>query len=265
METAGNGQPRCAEVRSAASRTAGSARVVHFQPICRLERAIASRWGGARWERRQRIVTPEAPGATGPPPSRMRGRARSSIQPARSVRDRYPERDVFTEAGAGSGRPASWSSATATRHRGRRGPPEILAFTFTERAAGRAAPAGSPSLDGARARGRGAGRRLTGPRHRPRGRATERAWITTIHGFCRRLLAADPVAARMDPRFRVLDDSEASRLRERAFSAAVEEVWAARASRRPGSSRPSGCRAFATCNWRPRTAAQPGRRSAAPA
>src|SRR5215211_366138 len=57
-------------------------------------------------------------------------------------------------------------------------------------------------------------------------REGERAWITTIHGFCRRLLAAHPVAARMDPRFRVLDDSEASRLRERAFAAAVEETVA---------------------------------------
>ena len=29
--------------------------------------------------------------------------------------------------------------------------------------------------------------------------------MTTIHGFCRRLLAAHPVAAGLDPRFRVLD------------------------------------------------------------
>ncbi len=36
-------------------------------------------------------------------------------------------------------------------------------------------------------------------------RATERAWVMTIHAFCRRLLAAHPLAAGLDPRFRVLD------------------------------------------------------------
>src|SRR5204862_7747735 len=55
-------------------------------------------------------------------------------------------------------------------------------------------------------------------------RQGERAWITTIHGFCRRLLAIHPVAARMDPRFRVLDEAEAGRIGERASRAALEEV-----------------------------------------
>ncbi len=36
-------------------------------------------------------------------------------------------------------------------------------------------------------------------------RATERAWVMTIHAFCRRLLATHPLAAGLDPRFRVLD------------------------------------------------------------
>ena len=36
-------------------------------------------------------------------------------------------------------------------------------------------------------------------------RATERAWVMTIHAFCRRLLAPHPLAAGLDPRFRVLD------------------------------------------------------------
>ena len=49
-------------------------------------------------------------------------------------------------------------------------------------------------------------------------RATERAWVMTIHAFCRRLLAAHPLAAGLDPRFRVLDEAEAgapSRARDR--------------------------------------------------
>ncbi|MEK6277787.1 MAG: UvrD-helicase domain-containing protein [Actinomycetota bacterium] len=52
------------------------------------------------------------------------------------------------------------------------------------------------------------------------------AWITTIHGFCRRLLAGHPVAAGIDPRFRVLDASEATRAARSAFDAALEEFLA---------------------------------------
>ena len=137
------------------------------------------------------------------------------------------ERDVFTEAGAGSGK----TGVLVERYcdsviEDDVGPESILAFTFTERAAGElrqrvrrrlmeraheAAERGDLELarDIARA-----------------AREGERAWITTIHGFCRRLLAAHPVAAHMDPRFRVLDESEASRLRERAFATAVEETVA---------------------------------------
>ena len=135
------------------------------------------------------------------------------------------DRDVFTEAGAGSGK----TGVLVERYcdsvtEDGLGPEEILAFTFTERAAAELrarvrrrlierahAAAERGDLEQARDIARAA-------------REGERAWITTIHGFCRRVLAAHPVAAHMDPRFRVLDDSEASRLRERAFSAAVEEV-----------------------------------------
>ena len=54
--------------------------------------------------------------------------------------------------------------------------------------------------------------------------ATDRAWISTIHGFCRRLLASHPAAAGIDPRFRVVDEAEAERLAARAFDAALEEM-----------------------------------------
>ena len=52
-------------------------------------------------------------------------------------------------------------------------------------------------------------------------RDTEEAWFSTIHGFCRRILAANPVAAGIDPGFSVLDDGEAGRLKKRAFSRAL--------------------------------------------
>ncbi|MFI5028089.1 MAG: UvrD-helicase domain-containing protein [Solirubrobacterales bacterium] len=48
------------------------------------------------------------------------------------------------------------------------------------------------------------------------------AWITTIHGFCHRLLASHPVAAGVDPRFRVLDAPEADRAAREAFDEALE-------------------------------------------
>ncbi|MCW2951130.1 MAG: UvrD/REP helicase [Conexibacter sp.] len=86
----------------------------------------------------------------------------------------------------------------------------ILAITFTEKAA---------SELKARVRGRfeqlGDGERA---------RATEGAWISTIHGFCARLLRTHPLAAGIDPRFKVLDERAAGQLAERAFDAALDEL-----------------------------------------
>ena len=53
------------------------------------------------------------------------------------------------------------------------------------------------------------------------------AWISTIHGFCRRLLTAYPLAAGIDPRFRVLDEAQARVIQGEAFSVALEEFCAA--------------------------------------
>jgi ATP-dependent helicase/nuclease subunit A len=52
-------------------------------------------------------------------------------------------------------------------------------------------------------------------------RALDGAWISTIHGFCHRLLRANPFAAGLDPRFRVLDESQGRVLRSEAFEAAL--------------------------------------------
>lgn len=54
------------------------------------------------------------------------------------------------------------------------------------------------------------------------------AWITTIHGFCHRLLGAHPVAAGIDPRFRVLDAAEADRATREAFDDTLEAFLAER-------------------------------------
>jgi ATP-dependent exoDNAse (exonuclease V) beta subunit len=89
----------------------------------------------------------------------------------------------------------------------------ILAITFTEKAAAELK---------ARVRSRfealGDGERA---------RATEGAWISTIHSFCARVLRAHALAAGLDPRFAVLDEREARRLAADAFAAALEDLVAA--------------------------------------
>jgi ATP-dependent helicase/nuclease subunit A len=54
-------------------------------------------------------------------------------------------------------------------------------------------------------------------------RELDGAWISTIHGFCNRLLKTYPLAAGLDPRFRELDEAQGSVLRGEAFEAALAE------------------------------------------
>ena len=55
-------------------------------------------------------------------------------------------------------------------------------------------------------------------------RATEGAFISTIHGFCARVLRANSLTAGIDPRFTVLDPIEAARLKDEAFEEALAEL-----------------------------------------
>src|SRR5207249_6580096 len=57
-------------------------------------------------------------------------------------------------------------------------------------------------------------------------RALDGAWISTIHGFCHRLLRSHPFAAGVDPRFRVPAESQGRVLRGEAFEAALTEFCA---------------------------------------
>ncbi len=86
-------------------------------------------------------------------------------------------------------------------------PGRILAITFTERAAGEL-----------RARVRA---RLLDLGERQAARDTEAAFVGTFHGFCARLLRAHPLAAGLDPDFEIVDEGQAARLRELAFTEAV--------------------------------------------
>ncbi|HSI80393.1 MAG TPA: UvrD-helicase domain-containing protein [Solirubrobacterales bacterium] len=135
------------------------------------------------------------------------------------------DRDVFCEAGAGTGKTRvlveRYCEAVISDGAG---PEEILAFTFTERAAAELRTRIRRELTARAAAARERGEADLAARLARAARDTERAWVTTIHGFCRRLLAAHPGTAGLDPRFRVLDESEASRLRHRARDAAIDDV-----------------------------------------
>jgi ATP-dependent exoDNAse (exonuclease V) beta subunit len=92
---------------------------------------------------------------------------------------------------------------------------EILAITFTDKAASELRQRVRAELltraDGGSAGARELLGRLGG------------AWITTIHGFCHRLISSHPVAAGLDPRFGVLDAAETERAAREAFDEALEE------------------------------------------
>ncbi|HET9184975.1 MAG TPA: UvrD-helicase domain-containing protein, partial [Solirubrobacterales bacterium] len=128
--------------------------------------------------------------------------------------------DVLLEAGAGTGK----TGVMVERYcrlvcDAGLSPDAILAFTFTEKAAAELRQRIRDEL-GRRAAGgsEGAAAVLAG---------IGGAWVTTIHGFCNRVLAAHPVAAGVDPGFRVLDAPEASRAAREAFDDALVEFLAA--------------------------------------
>jgi ATP-dependent helicase/nuclease subunit A len=117
---------------------------------------------------------------------------------------------VFVSAGAGTGktRVIVERYLRAVCERGL-SVDSVLVITYTERAAGelrariraRLAEEGRPDL----------ARELDG------------AWVSTIHGFCHRLLKAHPFEAGVDPSFRVLDESQGRVLRSEAFVRALTE------------------------------------------
>ncbi len=134
------------------------------------------------------------------------------------------DRDIFLEAGAGTGktRVLVGRYCDAIDLDGIE-PERILAFTFTEKAAAEMRRRVRVELMRRSRASENPERRL---RLQAAARAGEAAPITTIHGFCRRLLAAHPIAAGLDPHFRVLDAEEAGRLAALAFHTALEELAA---------------------------------------
>ncbi len=124
---------------------------------------------------------------------------------------RLREGSLLLEANAGSGKTSVLVErfVRSVLEDGVR-PPRILAITFTERAAGEL-----------RARVRG---RFVELGRRDEARETETAWISTIHGFCARLLRAHAINAGLDPAFVVIEESDARTLRDRAWERALAEM-----------------------------------------
>src|SRR5579863_6948261 len=117
--------------------------------------------------------------------------------------------EVFVSAGAGTGKTAVLVErfVRAVCDEGL-DVESVLVITYTRKAAGEL-----------RSRIRAA----LAERGRPElARALDGAWISTIHGFCARLLRAHPFAAGIDPRFHELDDEQAAVIRGEAFARALE-------------------------------------------
>ncbi len=121
--------------------------------------------------------------------------------------------ETFVSAGAGTGK------TTVLVERFARSVVEdgldvdsLLVITYTDRAAGEL-------------RGRIRARLLELDRP-DLARDLDGAWISTIHGFCRRLLTAYPLAAGIDPRFRVLDEAQARVIQGEAFAVALDQFCA---------------------------------------
>ncbi len=128
-------------------------------------------------------------------------------------------RMVLLEAGAGAGK----TGVMVGRYcrlvcDGGVSPDAILAITFTDKAAAELRQRIRAQLTLRADGGSERARELLG--------GLGSAWITTIHGFCHRLLATHPVAAGVDPRFRVLDAAEADRATREAFDDALEAFLA---------------------------------------
>jgi ATP-dependent helicase/nuclease subunit A len=127
--------------------------------------------------------------------------------------------EVMVEAGAGTGKTGVMVDRYCRLVCEEGVPPDaVLAFTFTDKAAaelrGRIRAEIERRAEGGSERARELLPGLAG------------APITTIHGFCNRLLSAHPVAVGIDPRFRVIDAPEAERAAREAFDEALESFLA---------------------------------------
>lgn len=121
----------------------------------------------------------------------------------------YRQLDACVVAGPGSGK----TTVLVERYRSliedyRFEPRHILAITFTEKAAANMKAKLAELFA-----------------HDPiRLRDLESAWVSTIHGFCARLLRENAIAAGIDPRFTVLDARESEELQYACLNSALDDL-----------------------------------------
>lgn len=127
--------------------------------------------------------------------------------------------DVCVSAGAGSGKTFVLVERFVGLVRDGLEPERILTITFTDKAANEMAERIGKALEKEGLSSRGSG---------PGNRAIDGAWISTIHGFCARLLREKAIEAGVDPAFAVLTDVPAARVRRAAFLEAQRLFRAAR-------------------------------------
>jgi ATP-dependent exoDNAse (exonuclease V) beta subunit len=89
-------------------------------------------------------------------------------------------------------------------------PVRILAITFTEKAAGQMRRKLAEAFrEDAEIRAK-----------------LERAWVSTVHGFCARLLKENAVAAGVDPEFTIAEEREFGRWQRESMAEAMESIFA---------------------------------------
>jgi len=134
------------------------------------------------------------------------------------------ENSIFLSAGAGSGK----TRVLVERYirlldTQRASVGQIVAFTFTEKAAKEMRDRIRQACDKRIIQASSPKSRSRWRRHK---RDLENARISTIHGFCTRILRENAVAAGIDPRFVVLDDAEAHVLLSRCVEETLSELLA---------------------------------------
>lgn len=101
----------------------------------------------------------------------------------------------------------------------------IVAITFTDKAAREMRDRLRRAIDGRAA--------TEGGRWHERQRQLSRLRVTTIHGFCAMILRENAIAAKLDPRFTVLDEREAALLQEEALAATLAALVNEESASRP--------------------------------
>jgi len=117
--------------------------------------------------------------------------------------------DACVVAGPGSGKTTVLVEYYRRLVAGGVDPGRILSITFTEKAAANMRKKLAAAFQ-----------------DQPETRAKlERAWVSTVHAFCARLLRENAVFAGVDPEFRVLDATEAWRMQQDSLRAAIDALF----------------------------------------